>query len=300
MKTERTDVYEQVTATVLAELENGKAPWHRPWNAAGLPVSLSTNRPYRGVNVWLLAVAGLDYTSTIWGTYNKIAEKGGQVRKGEHSTVVTFWKKFLAKDKDNPDDKGHSFMMLKFFRVFNVEQADWLDGMMPTLPAPDGPELEPVDAAEAIVAGYLDGPRIVRKPSDRAFYMPGPDVVTVPTIEQYQVVDEFYSTLFHELTHSTGHEKRLARKGVATFTHFGDDLYSKEELVAELGAALLCGMAGLDPTRTIPNSAAYLRSWSKAFTEDKRLLVQAAGQAQKAADRVLGALYVEQSEEAAA
>lgn len=297
---ERFDAYQAVTDTIIAALEKGVVPWRQPWTQAGnLPLSLSSKKPYRGVNVLLLALVGASYPSPYWGTYNKIAELGGQVRKGEKSTMVTFWRQILIKDTDeNGKPVKKRIPMLRVYRVFNVEQADWPEGSKKPDP-PVKPELvehDPIAAAEAIVAGYPNPPVITRMLSDRAFYMPSTDVITVPELSQYQDAGEFYSTLFHEIGHSTGHKSRLARPDLASFSHFGDEKYSKEELVAELTSAFLSAHTGIEAT--LDNSAAYIEHWLGVLRGDHKLVVQAAAQAQKAADHVLGVVYAEPDEAA--
>ena len=305
--TERQDVYQIVTDQIIEALENGTVPWHKPWagSSAGLPRSLSTNKPYRGINTFILGFEALakGYVSPYWGTYKAIAEKGGQVRKGEKSTLVTFWKRTRREvEKDNGETEEKLGMILRYYRVFNGEQADWDNDKYLASLTVDRPErtaLERLDDAEAIVAAYIadNGPSVTHG-GDAAFYRPGFDTVTVPELDDFETAEAYYSTLFHELTHSTGHEKRLNREGVrrGDFGRFGDTVYSKEELVAEMGAALLSGIVGIEQT-TIPSSAAYLASWLRNLKGDRKLIVQAAAQAQHAADRILGVTY--EKEEAA-
>lgn len=299
--TERRDVYSIVTETVLAALEAGTVPWRKPWASAGtFPLSMSTKKAYRGINVLLLSLAGAQYASPWWGTYKKIAEMGGAVRRGESSTMVTFWKKLriTEKDEDGAETKRDIFM-LRYYRVFNADQADWTEGRKPASPERPDNEVDPLAGAEAIIAGYRNGPSVTRKLSDRAFYTPHDDSIVLPELSQYESASEFYSTAFHELTHSTGHSSRLDRDGFRTFGHFGDTNYSKEELIAEMGAAFLCGIAGIDPDTTLPNSAAYLASWLKVLRGDRKLIVHAAAAAQRAADHICGVSFAPSEAEAA-
>jgi antirestriction protein ArdC len=152
-------------------------------------------------------------------------------------------------------------------------------------------EHDPIEEAERICAGYKDAPPVIFA-SGRAFYRPSQDVVSVPPLCDYGKPEEYYSTLFHEHVHSTGHNNRLDRSGITELAAFGDESYSKEELVAEIGAAMLCGVVGIDNT-TMENSAAYVGSWLRRLKDDKKLIVQAAGQAQKAADYILGVAFDE-------
>lgn len=299
-------VYEEITAQVLEQLAAGVVPWHRPWavQGGGLPVSMSSRRPYRGVNVFLLACsAGAHgWTSSWWGTYRQIQELGGQVRKGEKSTLVVFWKRLRVEPSEAERAAGVKVKvvpMLRIFRVFNACQADGLpERFFPA--AAEGSAFDPVAECEAIAAGYVDGPEL-RFEGDRACYVPQRDVVYVPERSAFESADGFYSTLFHELTHSSGHASRLARSTLLEAHRFGDASYSKEELVAEMGAAMLSGVAGIEQL-TVPQNAAYLSGWMKALRGDSKLLVQAAAQAQKAADRILGVSFgddVDQADEVA-
>ena len=176
--------------------------------------------------------------------------------------------------------------MLRYYSVFNVEQCEGLK--MPVENTDDAPlEFNPIEAAEAIVNGYEGKPTIKETEKARAYYSPGLDYIHMPKRETFHSVEEFYSTLFHELTHSTGHENRLKREGIIGMHYFGDAVYSREELVAEFGAAFLCGHAGIENV-TLDNSAAYIQSWLKVLKNNKQWLVIAAAQAQKAAEHVLG------------
>jgi len=291
-------VYEIVTQTIVDALENGTVPWHQPWNIeVGVPLSLATGKPYRGVNPFLLGLTALanGYRSPWWGTLRKINERGGTVRKGEHSTLVVFWKSYLHRAQVD-DEQDERRFLLRYYRVFNADQADWADGTEPTYTALERPAVARIAAAEAIVDGYRHAPSL--RTGDAAYYQPGTlDRVTMPPIDAFGSPEAYYATLFHELTHSTGHESRLDRDGIRTgsFGRFGDPVYSKEELVAEMGAALLCAIAGIDQKALVENSAAYLRSWLDVLREDSKLVVQAAAQAQHAADHILGVTFTEDS-----
>jgi antirestriction protein ArdC len=270
-------VYEMVTERVIAALESGQAPWRKPWHAAtDGPRNMVSGRMYRGMNVWLLLSAG--YTSPYWLTFNQLSKLGGRLRENQHGTVVIFWKILKVADTETGDLK--TVPLLRYFRVFNFEQTEGIEA-----PQSDAPttEVNPIDAAEAIVAGYADAP-VIHTNGDSAYYVPSRDEITVPSLNSYDQADEYYSTLFHEMTHSTGHESRLGRNSSLDFGSHG---YGREELIAEMGAAFLAGEAGTLPA-TVDNSAAYLRSWIKTIREDVRAVVVAAGAAQRAADHILG------------
>jgi antirestriction protein ArdC len=292
---EKFDIFQNVTDTIMAALEEGTVPWRKPWTFHGdetLHRNFNSRRPYRGVNQWLLEIAAMrkGYELPYWLTFKGAQKLGGKVRKGEKSEIVVFWKKIMIEDKENPGKKKQIFM-LRYFRVFNVAQIDGLG----EIPAPEAREdFSPIEECEKIVGGYADGPSISHG-GDRACYVPAFDAIRMPNRADFRSVEEYYSTLFHEMIHSTGHEKRLGRKELADMASFGDESYSKEELTAEMGAAMLCGVAGIVP-RTIDNSAAYIANWLKALKNDKKLVVVAAGKAHAAADHILGVKYAEEEE----
>lgn len=287
------DVYQIITDRIIEKLEAGTPPWRKPWRTAGgkaqLPANLASKRDYRGVNVFLLHAAG--YASPWWLSYKQAAEKGGQVRKGEKGFPVVFWKPLAVKDKETGKDK--QVPLLRYYTVFNSEQIDGLT--LPDEPAEAGPGIDPVDAAEAIAAGYKDGPA-VRHGFRQAAYKPGADEVVMPDMGTFFTPSGYYGTLFHELGHSTGHDKRLGRKGITEPHGYGSATYSQEELVAEMTAAFLLGHCGLEAPE-LDNAAAYIQGWLKALKDDRKLVVVAAAQAQKAADHILGITHEAKTEE---
>lgn len=295
---ERRDLYQEITDAIVTQLENGTVPWHKPWNAeSGLPLSMSTKKPYRGINVFLLAMtaSAKGYTSPYWGTFNRIKELGGSVRKGEKGTTVVFWKMLrveLRPEERHGKETHKVIPMLRYFVVFNADQADGLPERFEA--SETDSEFSPVQEAEMIVLGWTSRPK-VHTGDVAAYYRPSTDSIHMPDRESFDSPEAWYSTLFHEMTHSTGHPSRLNRPTLLESHRFGDENYSKEELVAEMGAAMLCGMSGIAQT-TVPQSAAYIESWLRALRNDKKLLVAAAGQAQKAADHILGATYEEGEE----
>lgn len=305
--TPQVDVYDAVTSKIMAALEAGTVPWHRPWDpSVGVPIKLSDGTPYRGINVLLLGLEAQlkGYTSPYWGTYRKITELGGQVRKGEKSTLVTLWRP-IKTEKLNPatgQSEAHSFLLLRHFSVFNADQADAAEGKTFRLPtAAERPTFAPIGEAERIFAGYFErdgSPALVTGIDGAAWYSPSRDVVSLPSRDAFESGEAFYSTAFHEATHSTGHKDRLAREGVLEGHPFGSGMYAKEELVAEMGAALLCGHAGIETQ--VEASAAYIASWLKALANDHKLVIGAAGKAQKAVDHVLGLSPAAVAEEVAA
>lgn len=276
MESTKKDVYAIVTDRIVALLEGGTVPWRKPWSGGG-PKNVVSGKAYRGVNVFVLACQG--YSSPSWLTYRQATQLGGSVRRGEHGSPVIFWNWIEKTDPANATRKIR-FPILKYFTVFNVEQCDGI-----AVPAVEKASVNPIEAAEAIVAG-MPTPPSIRHLGDQAFYRPSTDSVVVPAREAFDSAPAYYATVFHEIAHSTGHYSRLDRPAVAA-PSFGSHAYSKEELVAEMSAAFLCAEAGID-LQTIDNSAAYIASWLSALRNDRRLLVQAAAAAQKAADYVLG------------
>jgi antirestriction protein ArdC len=279
-------IYQMVTDTVIAALEAGTIPWEQGWTARGyLPTSMSTGKPYRGLNPFLLNLRG--YGSPFWGTFNKIKELGGMVRKGEKSTVVVFWKRILVKDDTSPDGVKPIFM-LKYYRVFNAEQADGLPDKF--YPKPDDGDVEHLTDADAALDSYFEnGPKLIKAVSDSAGYDPDSDTIVLPLDSQFNSTPDRYSTTFHEATHSTGHKSRLNRPGVVEFDHFGSGQYAREELVAAMGSAMLLGVFGIDVTHE--HNAAYVAHWLQSLKNDHKLVIKAAGEAQKAADMILGTTF---------
>lgn len=276
---EKIDVYQIVTNRIIELLEAGVVPWHKPWAAgAEEPINLVSKKAYRGVNVWLLASAG--FGSPYWVSYKQAQELGGQVRKGESSTLVVFWKQLKGKDKATGEDKV--IPVLRYYRVFNVEQCD---GLTYPMPEPRNADFNPLAECTRIVEGYKLGPIIEHK-SQRACYSRQSDVVNMPVPESFDSSAEYYSTLFHELTHSTGHESRLGRLQNSV-SGFGSTSYAKEELIAEMGAAFLSAVAGIG-MRVMDNSATYIQSWLMHLKNDKKLVVGAAAAAQKSSELILG------------
>jgi antirestriction protein ArdC len=293
----RKDIAADVTAKIIEQLRQGVVIWHKPWKSVvQLPTSLTTGKPYRGVNVFLLGFTAelAGYSSPFWGTYKQIAERGGQVRKGEKSTDVVFWK-ILFKETENGNGEAvtKKIPFLRSYNVFNVDQADWPEGSK----KPEGDvtpsDVDPIEAAEQLAGEYLATGPSLNHGGDRAYYRPSTDSVQLPHLEAFGQAESYYSTLYHELTHSTGHESRLKRTGIAegTFGPFGSAVYSTEELVAEMGAAILCAHAGIEQTATVEASAAYLQHWLNVLQSDDKLIISAASAAQKAVDRILGTTF---------
>lgn len=295
------DLEQEITDRVIEALERGTVPWSKPWTAAGhLPTSITTGKPYRGINVWLLsmAAASAGYGSPLWMTFNQANAHGGTVRKGEKGTTVVFWKLLkIRDDKAVEPDAMKSIPLMRAYSVFNLDQTEGV--VLPPRFTYDT-EREPVALDEAvgeIIDGYVDGPSLRYVRGDSANYNPRTDTITLPERDQFaDSVGLAYTTL-HELTHSTGHPSRLDRfQRTGEPQHFGTERYAREELLAEMGAAMLATIAGLD--YDLDRSAAYIGSWLEALRNDKALVIKAAQAAQKAVDRITGTTAAESAPEA--
>jgi len=284
------DIYAMVTDKIIILLENGVVPWRRPWTSTGLPRNLVSKKPYRGVNVFLLSAS--KYVSPFWLTMRQANELGGHIRKGEESTAIVFWKIENAKaspeelDAEETEKETRRRFLLRFYRVWNLEQCELPQAVLDKLPKMETHQHDPIEAVEKIIAGMPNPPEIVRGGS-KAFYSPLTDRITLPPRELFISAEEEAATETHELIHSVGHEKRLAREGICEAAPFGSPVYSKEELCAELGAAFLCAEAGIS-NAVIDNQAAYVAGWLEKLRDDRKLLIHAAAQAQHAADYILG------------
>jgi len=287
------NVYSIVTEKIIDLLEKGVVPWKKPWKGgkAGMPKNLVSKKAYRGVNIFLLSVyeylSGFD--SPWWLTYKQAKDLGGYVRKGQTGALVVFYKPW---EKETTDDTGkiitETIPVLRYYKVFNSCQCESIEYPGKADPS-DDLEFSPIAQCETIVSGMPNPPEIQHSDQRRAYYSPLSDMVHIPNQRHFSSIPEYYSTLFHELTHSTKHESRLNRKDSdeKKIAAFGSAEYSKEELIAEMGAAFLCGLCDIE-TAIIENSAAYIQGWLKRLRDDKKLVVQAAAQAQKAADYIQG------------
>ena len=277
--------YDRITGQIIALLEQGTVPWHKPWKAStGWPRNLITKKPYRGINVLLLHC--MNYESPFWITCRQANMLGGTVKKGEKACPVVFWKRLRVGEKDSTEER--EIPLLRYYSLFNFSQCEGLKNGHPSASVDAAPS---ASKPEEIVANMPQRPPI-KDGFTKAFYSLREDYVGMPARERFSREEEFYNTLYHEILHSTGHESRLNRSTLTEQAGFGSDPYCREELIAEIGAAFLCGEAQI-AERTIDNSAAYVAEWLKRVKDDKKLIVQAAAQAQRAADFVLGRTYEE-------
>ena len=278
------DIYQMVTDRIIAQLESGIIPWKKPWTGVsplnGGAFNRVTKKSYSILNQMLLGEGGE------YATFKQWSALGGKIRKGEKQKVVVFWKVIhkTIQDKDG-NDKEVGIPFLQYYGVFHISQ---VDGVEP-LNKEELKEVDPIPEADEIIDSYVkrEGIKYQEIASNEAYYSPLDDRVVVPMKSQFENANEFYSTAFHELTHSTGHKTRLDRShiGVAAF---GSEEYSKEELVAELGAAGMLNLLGIEIPETFKNSTAYIQSWIRALRNDKKMIVMASSKAEKAIAYILG------------
>jgi antirestriction protein ArdC len=270
--------YQIITDRVLVLLEQGTVPWQKPWHSTtGMPRNLFSQRPYTGINVWLLTAMG--YASPFWATFHQVIQAGGSVRKGAKGVPVVFWKVYTNEDEET--GKADKRFVLRYYTVFNAMQCEGLT--VPEIPVIP-PHFTPIERCEILVRAMPHRPQIIHG-HQRAFYTPATDTLHMPSPQCFRSPEAYYATLLHELTHSTGYWSRLNRKTLTDLCLFGDPTYAQEELVAEMGATYLSGVCGIE-NATIHNSAAYLQNWMQVVRNDPKMLVHAAAQAQKAADYI--------------
>lgn len=278
--------YEKITNQIIDLLMKGVIPWRRPYqNGIGVPKNLISKKPYRGIN-WMMLISS-DYPSEYFLTFKQVKALGGKVKKGEKATTVVFWKLFENTNADKTNGESKTIPMLRYYHVFNLSQTEGIDPKkIPANPEAIDRELTPIEAAEEIVNNMPLCPEITFG-AKIPHYKPSTDVIGMPDTNHFVSDEEYYSTLFHEMVHSTGHAKRLGRFANNKTHHSSKKEYSKEELVAEMGSAFLCHEAKVLPS-TIENSASYIKSWIAVLQDDTKMLIQAASMAQKAADFILG------------
>lgn len=283
------DVFQMVTDRIIGMLENGEIPWERPWTGAGqYAIKRATGKPYSLLNQMLLGNPG-EYLS-----FKECQKLGGKIKKGAKAKIVVFWKILdCAKTDTNGkpvigSDGKVKMTQIPFLKYMNVFHIDDCEGIEPRYYENVLRDFNPVDKAEEVIALYVQrsGIGLEHIQQGRAYYNPEADKVVLPIKEQFKGEAEYYSTAFHELTHSTGHQKRLDRITAGSFS-FGDETYSKEELVAEIGSASIMNMLGIETDNSVRNNAAYIQSWIKALRNDKKMIVSAASKASKAVELIM-------------
>lgn len=276
----KTEIEKIVTDRIIQALEAGVVPWQKPWTPGyTTPTSLASGKPYRGINNLILSVVAEieSYPTGLWGTYKQFQAMGGSVNKGEKGTPVVLWKPM---EKQTPEGETETYMLMRYFTVFNIAQTDV------EVPAKYLTEAKPVPVLEGLeeAINYPNAPTIQYKAQDRAYYNSATDTITLPELNQFDSGVRFAATILHELAHSTGHKSRLNRP---LANGFGCEAYAQEELVAEIGAAMLATELGIEVEWD--QTAAYIDSWLKALKDDRKMIIQAAQKAQKAVDVVLPA-----------
>ena len=288
----KADVYDRVTNLIIQRLEHAIAAresgkkWQRPWvNVAGYgqPVSI-TGTNYRGMNYVLLSMLSGIYPSQLFGTYKGWSKRGAQVRRGEKSNLVVFYKPMEKEDKKTKEKK--KFLFMRYYYVFAAEQVDGfdLDSYMKSKEQSLPDKAERISHADEIAQAYVDGQNLdVKYGGNKACYIPSIDSVRMPSKKQFKSTEDLYSTLFHEFVHSTGHEKRLNRDFQ---NRFGSEAYAFEELVAEIGASMICNGLGIE-NEMREDHTDYLAHWLKVLKDDKKAIFTAAAAAQLACDMIV-------------
>jgi antirestriction protein ArdC len=287
------DVYQMVTDLIIEKLEQGRIPWHQSWNNYGPAVNYLSRKPYRGINRLLLS--GL-HDKPFYLTFKQAADLGGRVKKGARSIPITYWN-FVYTDKETkkrlslnevqsyPADKIQKSAFLKYYRVFNIDDIRHIEFDLPNIDThSDNLSIEQCDA---VLYNMKDRPEIRHTHPD-PYYHPREDYINMPPIERFKSSEMYFSILFHELCHASGHPKRLNRFKDNEINPFNSkSSYSLEELVAEIGAAFLNNHTGILNDETIKDSTAYIQGWLEQLRNDKKFIVEASAKAQKAVDYIL-------------
>jgi antirestriction protein ArdC len=278
------NIYKMVTDQIIDRINRtGLLPWAQPWKvsaaAAGTMPRNITGHEYRGVNVMLLSGIVEDTGCNIFASLKQVNAAGGWVKQGVHGHQVIFWKWINVTGKDNEEKK---IPLLRYYTVFNLSDTTLSDKWKKiTPPAPTFTEVK----GREMIDNWKEKPEI-KNQGNRAFYHPAGDYIQLPAAGQFKSAAGYFATMAHECCHATGHAKRLARPGVMSPNFFGSHDYSFEELVAEIGAAYLCGRAGI-VDQVIDNAAAYVKGWSDKLKDNTKWIVQAAAQAEKSARYIL-------------
>lgn len=279
-----TNIYQMVTDRIISELEKGQIPWKKPWSGVNTGAfNRISKKPYSLLNQMILGKSGE------WATFKQWTDLGGKIRKGEKSSIIVFWKILESEEKDESGETvKKSIPLLKYINVFHISQVDGVEPLKTECLT----ELEPIEAAEKVKANYQtrENIRILEVVGNDAFYSPSWDYIQVPSKKQYTDISEYYSTLFHEMTHSTGHKTRLDRLSTsAGIAAFGSENYSKEELIAEIGSACILNTLGIETPNSFKNSAAYIQNWLQVLKNDNHFIISAASKAEKAVQYIMRA-----------
>ena len=270
------DIHKAITDRIIEAMEQARDTGRRLWDSQpSLPLNLTTGKPYQGINTLILWAAGLQngYTSPYWLTYKQAADKGGQVRKGERSTLCVFYKPWESQETNHETGETEIVKgaVLKSFRVFNLDQIDGIE-------APAREERAAFQAIEEAERLLQASPARIIEGGPSAFYQPDADTIHLPAREAFINPEAFYSVALHEMTHSTGHKSRMARDFSG---RFGTEAYAFEELIAEMGSAFLNADLGIIGS-TLQDHADYLAHWVAILKSDKKAILTAAAAASKA------------------
>ena len=272
------DIYAEVTERIIQQMEQGIIPWEKPWVGNDSIVSHETGKGYSILNQILLGKPGE------YATFKQIQKEGGHVKKGAKSKIVVFWKML---EKKNEADEIETIPYLNYYRVFHLDDCEGVEAKY----IKDEPlkNNEQIEKAQKVLDEYIsrEGIKLEHGANGGAFYRPSEDMIHLPDIGRFASSEAYYDTAFHECVHSTGAEKRLNRKGIVAGGFFGNTEYSKEELIAEIGACSLVHMLGMETKSTFRNNAAYVQNWLTALKNDKRLLIGASTAANKAVEFIL-------------
>lgn len=271
-------IAEMINNKIIEALEKGTIPWKKPWKTIA-PRNLATNHVYQGINLLLLSLT--NHASPYFLTFKQLQYIGGSLKQGTKGYQVVYWK-VIEYSRDNGDGKETlEIPMIRYYTVFNLEQCL-------NLPENKIPKEEinfnPIETCEYVIDKYADKPEIIL--SSSAYYLRSRDIIGMPDKKVFTSIEEYYSTLFHEIIHSTGHEKRLNRHQ-DLLSEDKEDKYCKEELIAELGNAYVCAHCHISP-KTIDNQSSYISHWLCLLKNDKKLLISASSAAKKAVDYILG------------
>lgn len=290
------DIYEQVTKRITEQLEKGVIPWRKPWKVSGIQIKGAndlrkvafnriTKTAYSPLNQMLLENAGE------YATFKQWHDIGGFIKKGAKAEIVVFWKIYEDKKTDNDGNENIvKIPVLKYYQVFHISQVENVKPLEDKDVIEDNEiKFDSDEEAEKIIEEYKSREDIsIEFYGNEAYYSPSKDFIRLPEKFKFgKNKAEFYSTAFHEITHSTGAEHRTGRLKENDFAFFGNENYSKEELVAEIGAAGMLSILNIETENSFTNSAAYIQSWLKALKDDKRLIVSASSKAEKAIRYIL-------------
>lgn len=295
-RTEKRDLYQEVTNRIIEKLEQGVAPWKCTWNKYGLARNAATGHVYSGINMLLMNLT--HHPIPYFITFKQAQKDGGKIKKGAKSEQVYYYNIYYKDADDNSISQSEAHILkangkevkvnsyIKYYNVFNVDDVEGIDFKLDKVKAYDNPIIEECDE---IINNMTNPPKFNFIDADQPFYSPVSDIINMPDINQFETSAEYYATYFHELVHSTGHKSRLARPGITDINvKFKDKTYSEEELIAETGASFLCAHTNIDYDSIFENSAAYLQGWLKVLKQDKKMIFKAAAEASKAVDLILG------------